>query len=424
MRILMLSQFYPPIIGGEEQHVRHLSTELVARGHHVTVATLWHKDLATFEQVDSVHVHRIRSTTGRVGCAFQTSGRRYAPPAPDPEAALALRDVVARDRPQIVHAHDWLGYSFLPWKSWSHAQLVVTLHNYGLACAKTTLMYHGMPCSGPHLAKCLRCVTDEHYGAAKGVPITLCNWVMGGFARQAVDMFLPVSHAVADGNDLARRQVPYQVIPNFIPDDASMSPGESESYLAQLPPGEFLLYVGALGRFKGVDVLLRAYSTLRDAPPLVVIGYSTPDFARVATDGLRNVVILRDWPHSAVMEAWRRSALAVVPSVWPEPFGLVALEAMSAGRPVIASRIGGLTDIVVDGETGYLVPPNDVSALREAMAHLLADQALRERMGDAARRRAREFRASRVVPRIEQMYRQMLHRQDGPALTQYEASSA
>jgi L-malate glycosyltransferase len=78
------------------------------------------------------------------------------------------------------------------------------------------------------------------------------------------------------------------------------------------------------------------------------------------------------------------------------------------GKPVIASRIGGLTDIVVDGETGYLVPPGDPQALRKAIQCLLDNPALREHMGNMAKQRIVEFQAKAVVPRIEQVYHELL----------------
>jgi glycosyltransferase involved in cell wall biosynthesis len=217
-------------------------------------------------------------------------------------------------------------------------------------------------------------------------------------------MFLPVSEAVAVGNGLTTRGLPYVVIPNFVSDDPGQNQDDLQDYVNQLPAGDFLLFVGDLSRDKGIHILLRAYAALEDAPPLVLLGrrcQDTPDQFPA------NVIFLKSWPHAAVMEAWRRCAVAVAPSVWPEPFGLVALEAMLSGRPVIASRIGGLSDTVVDGETGSLVPPGDPIALADALRRLLADRDLREQMGQAGRRRSENYRAATVVPRIEQIYRQL-----------------
>jgi glycosyltransferase involved in cell wall biosynthesis len=73
-----------------------------------------------------------------------------------------------------------------------------------------------------------------------------------------------------------------------------------------------------------------------------------------------------------------------------EGFGVACLEAMAHGRPVVAGDVGGLRDLVVDGETGYLVPPRDVTALRKALERLLGDRDLRRSLGEAGRRRAEE----------------------------------
>ncbi len=407
MRILMLAQFYPPIIGGEERVVRDFSAALAARGHEVAVATLRQEGMAAFEQDGAVRVYRLGSSMGRIPWLHSSGGRRHAPPFPDPETALALRALIERERPEIVHAHNWLIHSFLPLKAWSGAKLVLTLHDYSLACATKKLIYQGALCSGPGPRKCLACAA-EHYGAAKGAITTLANWSMGLAERAAVDMFLPESEAVAIGNGLVGGRAPYRVIPVCIPDAEPSDPVAAAPYVAQLPAEPFLLFVGAFGSYKGVDVLIEAYRRLRAAPPLVIIGYHTAEHPVATTDLPPGITVLKDWPHHAVLEAWRRSLLGLVPSVWAEPFGLVALEAMAAGKPLIASRIGGLQDIVADGQTGLLVPPGDGAALQAAIEGLLADAVLRERMGRAGAQRVRRFQAATVIPQIEQVYRELL----------------
>lgn len=426
MRVLMLSQFYPPILGGEERFVRDFSAALAARGHEVSVATFAQPGYPAFAYDGAVGVHRIPSSTARAAWLYSAASHTHAPPFPDPEATWALRRIIARERPAIVHAHNWLVHSFLPLKAWSGARLVLTLHDYSLACAKKKLLYRGAHCSGPAPRKCLGCAA-EHYGPAKGIPTAIANRALGALERRAVDLFLPESQAVAVGNGLVGGKEPYEVIPVFVPDalgvpsasGSGMEAGVAE-YVAQLPSDDFLLFVGAFGSYKGVDVLLRAYGALRDesrnvpsdgpraVPPLVIIGYETTEYPVATTALPPGVTVLKNWPHAAVMAAWRRSVIGLVPSVWAEPFGLVALEAMASGRPVIASRIGGLTDIVLDGETGLLVPPGDAAALRAALARLLADPALRERLGQAGRSRVAEFQAAAVLPRIERAYRALL----------------
>jgi glycosyltransferase involved in cell wall biosynthesis len=103
------------------------------------------------------------------------------------------------------------------------------------------------------------------------------------------------------------------------------------------------------------------------------------------------------------MAAWAGCSVGAIPSIWPDPCPLVAIEAMAAGRPVVASATGGLTDLVLPDETGLLVPPGDAQALGGALRALLVDREQRDRLGTAARARAPLFTASAVIPRIERI---------------------
>ncbi len=401
----MLIDSYLPVLGGAQRHVRDLSVALVRRGHEVAVATLWSPELPVFEVDQGVRVYRLHGTVHRApAAAFTDPTRRYVPPFPDPEAMMRLRRIVARERPQVVHAHNWLVYSFLPLKTSSGARLVMTLHEYSLACVKWTLQYRESNCTGPALGKCLGCAV-AHYGPVKGGATVLGKWAMRAGERTAIDLYLPVSRDVAVRNGLTRDRLPFEVVPNFVPDNLPAANDDVSAWLERLPAEDYLLYVGALAPYKGLNVLLDAYAGLAAPPPLVCIGMRRPDTPAAFPP---NVWVFEDWPHAAVMAAWRRSLLGLVPSVWREPFCTVALEAMTCGRPVVASRTGGLVDIVADGETGLLVPPGDARALRDAIQRLLTDAHLRRRLGEAGARRVARFQASAVVPRIERAYQRVL----------------
>jgi glycosyltransferase involved in cell wall biosynthesis len=141
------------------------------------------------------------------------------------------------------------------------------------------------------------------------------------------------------------------------------------------PP--FVLYAGRLSPEKGILDLVEA----ADGIPLVVAG-----------DGpLRGQVpaALGFVPHDELLRLYGRAAVVAVPS-HREGFGVVCAEAMAQGRPVVAGAVGGLLDLVVDGETGLHVPPGDVESLRAALVRLLADPELRRRLGNAGRERVRE----------------------------------
>jgi glycosyltransferase involved in cell wall biosynthesis len=153
-----------------------------------------------------------------------------------------------------------------------------------------------------------------------------------------------------------------------------------------------VLYAGRLSPEKGILDLVAA----ADGLPLQVVG-----------DGpLRDQVpqAIGFLPNEQLQERFARAAVVAVPSR-REGFGVVCLEAMAHARPVVASAVGGLRDLVVDGETGYLVEPGDRAALREALERLLADRDLRRRLGAAGRERAaKHFSWERVTELTLQAY--------------------
>ena len=406
MRILLLTQFfYPPTVGGEERHVSDLSQELAARGHVVSVVTLWQHRLPEFEIDRGVRIHRIHGTMQHMHMLFSENDRQYAPPFPDPEVTWRLHHIILEERPEIIHAHNWMVHSFTPLKRWSKAKLVVSLHDYSLLCVQKRLMRDNVCCTGPGLRKCLECGT-HFYGIIKGPASTLANFFWGEQERRAVDMFLPVSQAVVEGTQLDKHKAPYRIMPNFVPESIDTVCDDDNPLLAQLPQGDFLLFVGDVTLDKGAAVLLQAYAELDRQVPLVFIG--RPFLPDLATNLPSGVFLMGKWPHDVVMEAWKRCTIGLVPSIVAETFGIVALEAMSMGKPVIAARSGGLSDVVVDGETGFLVPPGDPQALCKAIQVLLDDPTRRAYMGAMAKQQAATFKAQSVVPRIEQVYQELL----------------
>jgi glycosyltransferase involved in cell wall biosynthesis len=173
--------------------------------------------------------------------------------------------------------------------------------------------------------------------------------------------------------------------------------------------------VSRLGVQKGVRHFLDALPALASrwpelAVPIVGDGEERASLeahaARLGVAGMTSFLGFRQdvTPLMAAMD------LVVVPSIW-EPFGLVAAEAMAMGKPVVASGVGGLAEVVAHGETGILVPPKDPEALAEAVDRLLSDRQLRERMGRAGRLRAeRMFAREAMVASVGALYQTLMER--------------
>ena len=402
----MLSDFYPPIIGGMERHVQTLSRELVRRGHHVTVGTLQHRGSPAFEDDEGVRVHRLAGWNQLLAPFYQDQDFQFHPPLPDPGVMAGLQRLVKQERPDIVHARKGMLYSFVGLKAWSRAKLVVTLHDNSLVCPTTIYLHRGQVCTMPNYIKCVRCASS-YYGSGKGF-LMASGLKLSTYLHRFVDKYIAVSSAVRDASMVGIGQPPrpIEVVPTFIPDTVMDEASNIERPDFLPSTDSYILFVGRQSATKGIDVLLEAYKGLSDLAPLVLM---ITEFGKTQKQFPAGVTVVRNVPHAQVMAGWMHCAVGVVPSILPEAFGQVAVEAMACGKPVVASAIGGLPDVVADGESGLLVKPGNVAALREALRTLLSDPVKRAQMGAIGRQRARQFTVGRVTDRIEQIYGELLN---------------
>jgi glycosyltransferase involved in cell wall biosynthesis len=401
LRILIVSDEYKPVIGGAGRNIELLARQLCERGHEVAVATAWQPGAASTEVDEGIAIHRIRDLTSHARRLSDDPNRHHAPPFPDPEAIAALRRLLKAFQPDIVHAYGWLTASAAAALGGSETPLLVSMHDYGNACPIFTLVREGTACSGPGPAKCLAC-SSSTYGAVKASVAVASLWGVRPLLRRKVKAIHSVSHFTAQmtGESLRVPGVEPVVIPNFI--DPEASEPVDEAVLARLPKDPFILFVGHLRPYKGVEVLLSAYETLENPPPLVMVGTTASDTPAKFPDG---VEIFTYVPHGTVMAMWERALFGVSPSIAPEALPSVVLEAMTKGKAMIGSRIAGYHDMIDDGETGLLVTPGSADELAAAIARLCADAELRSRLGATAAERVARFSAAEVVPRMERLYR-------------------
>jgi glycosyltransferase involved in cell wall biosynthesis len=402
MKILHLTDLFSPSIGGMESDVLSLVRERHRRGLQMTVVTLSKAGAASSKIEDTGYlVHRIDAGFTRFKRAWNSLEKPYHPPFPDPVVAREIKRIIERDPPDLVHAHNWMIYSYLAFKKPEHPPVLWMQHDYSLVCPKKTLLYFrgdGL-CPGPSLQNCLQCSAPQ-YGWLKGTAVTLGLRGSNALLLNRVDKVVANSQAVAtiaEENLLSPRSV--EVVSDFVDPTANGEANDTPrpSYLPE--QDGYILFVGALGRHKGIYELLTAYRTLGEgAPPLVFLG--TPQLD-TPTDWPPGVIVRVNVPHAEVMVAWNHCGFGVVPSLWPEAFGKVAAEAGAMGKAVIASKTGGLAELVQHEKTGLLVPPGDVEALVAAMRYLLADPGFASALGAAGRKRAELFALDPFVTRLD-----------------------
>ena len=192
----MVSQFYPPIVGGQERHVRNLAHGLVDRGHHVEVVTIATDGPPETTLDGDVPLHRIRTTAQRLPL-YAESERPHATPIIDPRFRNAISRLLTDGKFDIVHAHDWSVGSAIGPARRAGVPVVLTQHEYSHVCATKRLIRGGdHVCPGPTPIACVRCAS-AWYGPVVGTGVALTNALAHRTRTRRVDAFVPVSSFVA-----------------------------------------------------------------------------------------------------------------------------------------------------------------------------------------------------------------------------------
>lgn len=391
MRIALVSEHANPMAalgrtdaGGQNVHVACLATALSHLGHDVTVYTRRDaRDTPTTTRMGTVRVEQVAA----------------GPPRPVPKDDLLvhmqrfaelLADRWARRPPDIVHAHFWMsGMAALAATEGTGIPVVQTYHALGTVKRR----YQGCADTSPPE----RIQTEREIGTTCAQIIATCSDELFELVRLGVD----------------RRHI------RVIPCGVDLQRFNPLGPVAPRTPRHRILAVGRLVPRKGFDTLIKALPPLPEVE-LVIAGGPAP--GELAADaeadrlqrlagacGVADRVALLGGVARDTMPALMRSADIVACTPWYEPFGIVPLEAMASGVPVVASAVGGLTDSVLDGSTGVLVPPRDESALADALQGLLADDEYRRRLGAAGLRRARErYSWDRVALKTAEVYGHLL----------------
>jgi glycosyltransferase involved in cell wall biosynthesis len=314
-----------------------------------------------------------------------------------PEASGRIAELVDRYRPDVVHCHNLFPLlSPATVRAASvHVPVVMTLHNFRLLCLPATLIRDGKVCEECVGRSAWRGVAHRCYrGSALGSGALALSLSLHRALRtfNRVQLFLAVSDFVK------RKHV-----------EAGMSAGRiriksnfSWPTRRRDGTGEYFLYLGRLTSEKGVGALLDVWRPALGR--LVVVG-DGPEAEHLCQQAPSGVEFRGAVPAAEVPEVVRRAKALVVPSKWYEPASRSVLEAYASGVPVVASRIGGLPEVVEHERSGLLIPPSDTAAWGQAIERLL-DDSESERLGDGAYRLWQErYTPEQGLKNLEAAYR-------------------
>jgi glycogen synthase len=386
LKVLLATEVYPPRAGGAGWSTRALALALRGAGHEVSVLTTSPGP----EDLDGLRVRRIRAP-GR---------KRLAVPR-------AFAAEIARSDADVIHAQHSLSALGCLTGEKAH-RVAVTVRDHWPVCFWSTRISRGALCPGCGLGPMTRCV-DGHVPAPRPLSLLALPYMWGDLRakRQALGRAgasLAVSEAIA--RELRAALVPrVEVVPNVV-DAEEVGVIAAKAPALELPP-RFLLFVGKLEENKGVRLLVPAVAAGKTGLPLVVLGEGSLAHSLKFEAAARGVELhLRGFTHrDDVLRAMARAEAIVFPSLWPEPLSRVLLEGLALGTPAAAMDTGGTGEILGAEQGGLLA--KDEGGLADAVARIVGDAALRQRLREAARVRASAFSPEALVPRYEAVYRRL-----------------
>ena len=382
MRILVVNKFYWAK-GGAERVMFDLVDGYRRAGHEVIPFSMKSARNRVSEWsghfVPEIDYEAVRGAAGQFGAAARAIWSR--------DARRRIVALVREARPDVAHLHNFhhqLSPSIVDGLRAEGVPAVHTLHDYKVICPNYLLYTEGAPCERCrggrfHEAIRHRCVRGSLAGSAvAAIEMAFHRW--RHTLERGITRFVSPSRFLRDkllefGFDPGR----VSVVPNGIRLDEGLPRAAA--------PGHGFLFAGRLSREKGVATLIEA--TARTEGLRLTIAGTGPEeepLRRLARERAGDRIEFLGHLDREVLLARVRAARAVVmPSQWYENAPLAALEALASGTPVVATRLGGLPEIVRDGECGLVVPPGDPDALAAAMARLETDATLAGRLGAGGR---------------------------------------
>ena len=410
MKILICNAFYYAR-GGAEVCAMDLENILISKGHEAIPFSMEHprnlpSPYSTYfvsnidypDLLEAINPANVIRATERIIFSRETK--------------IKLTQLIEDTRPDIAHVHN-IGHELSPSVlyvlSKANIPIVMTVHDFGLLCPNTTLLSHGEICE--------RCKGGKYYHAVfrrckrdslpasllAGLGSTIPNWL--NTYQSKVDAF------IAPSKFLRQKMIEFDYPADKIihlPNTIKLS-----DFRPSFEPGKYILYFGRLHISKGVSTLLKAMSHIPNTPAIIAgEGELEGDLKRfVQKMGLTNIEFVGYQSGETLHDLIRNASFVVVPSEYYENSPLTCIESMALGRPVIGADIGGIPELVQDGETGFLFESRNFEGLAKKMRYLLAHPAMQIRFGQNARCRVeRLFNSNRYYQSIMEIYQKLLQR--------------
>ena len=380
MKILFISD-YGFSEGGVESYIENLKKVLESNGHQVKIFTSnAHSELRHFNDYSFQSINA-------------NSFLRFIPYIFNVNSYFSLKKVLNDYKPDIVHLH-YIFYHTSPsvLLLLKNIPTIMTLHAHEIV-APVGIANNKM-CKHSSIGYCFHCVGIPRYLIEK------FKRYLFNFLSNSIDTYISPSKYYMD---IYKR--------HGLKNIRKVFNGINLFNNHKLTHNHCVVYAGRLAPEKGVQVLIKSVPlALKKIPDLKVFIIGSGPFYEelfLMSRNLKitsNVFFIKRVEKQKLFTYYRKADVVIMPSIGQESFGLVGVEAMSVGRPVIASRIGGITEWLDDGKTGFLVDPGNPDQIAAKIIKLFSDRKVIEQMGKNARKKAEQFSIEKHADEIEKVY--------------------
>lgn len=401
MKILQVNKFHY-VRAGAERYVADLTRLLTRKGHEVVPFAMQHPDNEPTPWSRFFVAERQYDRRNGIAADVEKAANMLW----SREAAGKLRALLREFRPDVAHIHNiyhHLSPSILSVFKREGIPVVWTVHDFKWICPNYKLYTEEAPCERCHVYKYWnavvhRCVADSRAASALAA-VEMAVHRLGRWYERDVALAVTPSAFLRNllgrwGKDLSR----IRHVPHFI-DPAPFS-GIASAV------GEEVVYAGRLAEEKGVKNVILMAAALPDLR-FRFVGAGPMERAlreTVAAQGLKNVSFSGFLSGTELYEAIAGARMVLVPSRWFENFPYAVLEAMALGKTVLASATGGVPEIIEDGASGFLLPPDDVPRWVDAIRRSAQDVPMLEQVGERARQRMARFSPDVHYERLMRIY--------------------
>lgn len=392
MKICYVSNLYPPfVLGGAEVYVRNIAEEFAKRGDRVIVITTSPNRRSYIEYINNVKVYRI-NPTNLYPMYTHVNQPDYLKPLWhtidiwNPHSFRVIKSILVKEKPDVVHVHNFKGLSLSVFDAVKslNLPLIFTAHDYSLICPRANLLNsHGEICCNPSILCKVYVRIQKHLVDGKPDLVTAPSQFVidklkeNGLFEDVTAIKLPLGIKL---NSNERIEKDYDVID--------------------------ILYAGNLSRHKGVHILIKAFKEIKHDNIRLHItgkGKDAEEFRKLA--GSDPKIKFYDFvPEEKLRELYKMANIVVVPSIWYENSPVVIYESFRHQTPVIGSRIGGIPELVEEGENGFLFTPGSVEELKNILEDLINSPEKLQKLENRAFKSVKKYRMDEHIRKLEQLY--------------------